>query len=108
MAVILGMGDCKRGERRVGPGDGLQEQLLHVALGCPLSAVGGTSNECDGAGGPLAAAAVDCRQGGVGSILSHLGEDIDAAIAPVGAVGSDITGVVACVVVAHGEEGVTC
>ena len=86
VAVILGMGDCKRGERRVGPGDGLRERLLRVALGCPPSAVGGASNECDGAGGPLAAAAVDCRQGGVGSILSHLGEDIDAAIAPVGAV----------------------
>ena len=111
VAAILGTGDCKRGDRRVGAGEGLRERLLRVALGCPLLPAGGASNEDDTAGEPLAATAVDCRQGGVGSILSHLGEDVDAAIATVGAVGgtnADIAGVVGCVVVAHGEGGATC
>ena len=95
----------------MGAGDGLRERLLRVALGCPLSAAGGASNEDDAAGEPLAAGAVDCRQGGVGSIASHLGEDVDAAIATVGAVGgmnADIAGVVGCVVVVDGEGGATC
>ena len=82
VTVIAGMGDCKRGDWRVGPGDGLLERTRRGDLGCPASRAGGASSDID-----VASRALGCSvgtyscQGGGGNMSSHLagGIDVDSA-----------------------------
>ena len=78
VVVAAGTGDCKRGDRRVGAGDGLLERTRRRDLGCPASGAGGASSDVDAAGRPLGCSVgTYSRQGGGGNISSHLGRSID-------------------------------
>ena len=86
IVVAAGTGDCKRGDRRVGAGDGLLERTRRGDLGCPASGAGGASSDVDAAGRPLGCSVGTCsRQGGGGNISSQLGRGIDVDSAAVGA-----------------------
>jgi len=109
---MFGMGDCKRGDRRVGPGEGVRERARRGDLGCPVSGTGGASREFDAGGGPLASSSgTDCCQGGGGTILSHRGADMGVDTVADGVGGSttsDVVGAGPLTVVAEGEGGGTC
>ena len=49
VTVVAGTGDCKHGDRHVGPGDGLLERTWQGDLGCPASRAGGASSDIDAA-----------------------------------------------------------
>jgi hypothetical protein len=88
---VVGTGDCRRGDRRVGAGEGLLERPRRGDLGCPASGAGGASSDIDGTGRPLASSCgTDSSHGGGGGIFTHVGVAIDVDIAAVGAVGGAV------------------
>ena len=78
VTVVAGMGDCKCGDRHVGPGDGLLERTQRGNLGCPVSRAGGASSDVDAASRALGCSiGTYSRQGGGGNMSSHLAGGID-------------------------------
>ena len=78
VTIVAGTGDCKHGDRRIGPGDGLLEQTRWGNLGCPASRAGSASSDIDVASGVLGCSVgTYSRQGGGGNMSSHLAGGID-------------------------------